>query len=551
MSPQAQQTRSRLIVRRELLLIGTFVLDDRSITIGRSPRCDIHLRHEAVSRTHARLECREDGWHLIDDNSANGILVNGRRTQSTRLSPGDVISIRPFSLNFLGGLPGDRDPSISLSDKCAHATVVNNVPPGGESALKQRLEDLYSLARLVIHRKDNGSFWLEVHAALRHSLGADRCLLLGFDPEAGIYRLAPQAITTDSETSLPVSRTVLDDVIQSGRAVFVQQVGESNRYGDAQSLVGRAAGSVICVPVRISGRTRAVVYAERHQSRPPFSNDDLSFVVAALDLAATAVGMDELQEQSEELARVRGRVETGRAMQRMLLPSPLPHPAWGRVAARNDPADQMSGDIYDAMIDPKGRLVVSLADVSGKGVPAAFVTAILQNTLRQALQDIEDLGDVVRRLNKTLHGYLLPNCFATMVLCRWSPSADSVEIANAGHPPPLGLNHAGAVESCQRGASLPLGILPEWPGEIARYCASDIVTLLLFSDGVTEAQNAEGEEFGTERLTKAFARLASSGEEVLVKEIATEVRSFCAPRENDDDVTLLVVNRHTEVSAGP
>jgi serine phosphatase RsbU (regulator of sigma subunit) len=551
MQPQDQQTGSRLIVRRELLLIGTFVLDDRSITIGRSPRCDIHLRHEAVSRTHARLESRDGGWHLIDDNSANGILVNGRRTRSTRLTPGDVISIRPFSLNFLGGLPGNQDPSISLSDKCEHATVITNVSPQNESALKQRLEDLYALARLVIHRKDNGSFWQGVHSALRHSLAADRCLLLGFDPEAGIYRLAPQAITADSDASLPVSRTVLDDVIQSGRAVFVQRVGESERYGDAQSLVGRAAGSVACVPVRVSGRTRAVVYAERNQSRPPFSNDDLSFMVAALDLAATAVGMDELHEQSKELARVRGRVETGRAMQRMLLPSPLPHPAWGRVAARNDPADQMSGDIYGAVVDSKGRLVVSLADVSGKGVPAAFVTAILQNTLRQALLDIEDLGDVVRRLNHTLHGCLLPDCFATMVLCRWSPSADAIEIANAGHHPPLGLNRAGTVESYPTGASLPLGIVPEWPGEIASHCASDLVAMLLFSDGVTEAKNPKGEEFGTERLTEAFARLASSGEEALVKAIATEVRSFCAPRENDDDVTLLAVNRHAEVSARP
>jgi len=532
----------RLIIRHELRLVGTIDLRGSALTIGRSSQCDIRLQHDAVSRHHARLEKREDGWHVVDMESVNGIRVNGRRMKEARLSPGDVIEVRPFAMNFLTAGTG-LDRSISLAATCEKATLMPDSRSSGQ-VVRQRLADLYGLARLVIHRQDNGSFWQEIHAALQRSLVADRCVLVGFDQMTGIYRLAPRIRPSETEAPLVVSQSVLHDVIENHRAVLVRRVAEDNHYAAAESLMSSHTGSVICVPVLVSGQTRAVVYAERREGHQPFGTEDLDFVTAAVDMAAAAVDMDELQARGRELSRLRGRVDAGREVQEMLLPRPVPQPSWGQVAARNVPADQVSGDIYDVAIDGRGRLAVSIADVSGKGVPAAFVTAIVQNTFRQALGDLEDLGEIVRRINATLLAYRLSACYVTMIICRWSTAGDIVEIANCGHHAPLWVTADGRIDAFPERVGLALGIAPEWFGEIVQRDSSNLPAVLFSSDGATEAKNRNQEQYGLHRLGEELLRLSSGTPEAIVDGLATAVRRFSASFDPEDDVTLLVVKRN-------
>ncbi|MFH1418458.1 MAG: SpoIIE family protein phosphatase [Planctomycetota bacterium] len=542
MTGAGQLQGDKLIIRHELRLVDTVELTGSSLSIGRSSQCDIRLPHEAVSRHHAQLEKRDDGWHIRDLDSVNGIRVNGRKKASADLSPGDVIEVRPFAMHFLGDAVDGEDRSVNLAASCERPTIVGPNRPSGQ-VLKQRLNDLYALASLVIHRKDNGSFWHEIHAALQRSLAAERCVLLGRDEAAGFYRLAPRARPTDPASPLVISRSVLNDVIETKRGALVQRVADHDRYAAAESLADSGVGSVICVPVLVCDQTKAIVYAERREGRAPFTADDLDFVTAAVDMAAAAVDMDELQVQARELSRLQGRVETGRELQKMLLPSPLPQPSWCRVAARNIPADQMSGDIYGVSIDRQGRLVLSLSDVSGKGVPAAFVTAILQNTLSQALLDIDDLHEIVQRINGTLDGYNLPACFATMILCRFEQDGSAVEIANAGHHAPLWITDSGSVEAFPDRIGLPLGISREWSGQIVRRDTSGDRVLLLSSDGATEAKDTGRVEFGLDRLGDAFQSAAAHPPEEIVAELADRVRLFCEPNDPEDDVTLVVMKR--------
>jgi phosphoserine phosphatase RsbU/P len=540
------QMGQRLIIRHELRLVGAIELRGSSLIIGRSSQCDIRLQHEAVSRHHARLENRENGWHIVDLDSVNGVRVNGRRTKEARLSAGDVIEVRPFAMNFLAGT-AEVDRSISLAASCESPTLMRENRPSGQ-VVRQRLADLYGLASLIIHRQDNGSFWQEIHAALQRSLVADRCILVGFDPAAGLYRLAPRARPAETEGPLVVSQSVLNDVIRARQAVLVRRVAEDDHYAAAESLMSSHTGSVICVPVLVSGQTRAVVYVERREGRPPFGTDDLDFVTAAVDMAAAAVDMDELQARGRELSRLRGRVEAGREVQEMLLPLPIPQPAWGHVAAKNVPADQVSGDIYDVVIDPQGRLVVSIADVSGKGIPAAFVTAILQNTFRQAVGELEALDEIVWRINATLLTYRLPACYVTMVICRWSASGDLVEVANCGHHAPLWVTSDNKIEAFPDRVGLALGIAPEWFGEIVSRDVTSLTAVLFSSDGATEAKNGSREEYGLERLGEELLRLASLDARTIVDSLGDAVRRFSSPNEPEDDLTLLVVQRS---GAGP
>lgn len=536
------------MIRRDLRLVREVELVPRSacLTIGRGKQCTIRLDDPDVAPIHATLEHAEDGWHLRDAGSERGLRVNGHKTRHAVLMPGDVVDIRPFAMNLLGSVPDcDRrsreDTSLHLSESGVTATLVRESTESG-NVIRQRLDDLYALSRLILARKDNGSFWQIMHAALQRCLAADRCVLVGVDGGGGLFRLAPRARPSAVDAPLGVSLSVLSDTVRAGKGMLVECVGSDMRYAAAQSLVDHRSGSVICVPVMVEGRTRAVVYADRQVSRVPFQPSDLDFAMAAVDLAASAVSVDELQAQTRELSRVRGRIEAGREMQEMMLPSPLPQPVWGEVAALNVPADQMSGDIYDVLIDPKGRLVVSLADVSGKGVPAAFGTAIVQSSFRQAVADHEDLRDAMRSINGTLDKSLPIGCFATMVVCRFSTDGSEVEIANAGHHAPLWLSD-GAIEAYPQGIAIALGIMPDWPDDVVRKSLSSERVLVLSSDGVTEATNADAAEYGISRLGECVLRLGGESAAAIAGQIARDVRSFSGRDEFDDDLTLVIVRR--------
>jgi len=536
----------RLMIRRDLRLVGEIDLDPRlaRLTIGRGKQCAIRLDDADVALLHATLEFDNGAWRMLDAGSERGLRVNGHKTRHAVLAPGDVVDIRPFAMNLLAAAgahaaQSTEDTSLQLSTSGVTATLMREAADSG-NVIRQRLDDLYALSRLILARKDNGSFWQIMHAALQRCLAADRCVLVGVDNAGGLYRLAPRARPSTIDAPLGVSLSVLSDAVRAGKGMLVEHVGSDARYAAAQSLVDHRSGSVICVPVMVDGRSRAVVYADRQVSRVPFQPSDLDFAMAAVDLAASAVSVDELQAQTRELSRVRGRIEAGREMQEMMLPAPLPQPHWGEVAALNTPADQMSGDIYDVLIDEKGRLVVSLADVSGKGVPAAFGTAIVQSSFRQAVTDHEDLRDAMRSINGTLDKSLPPGCFATMIVCRFSKDGREVEIANAGHHAPLWLSDAG-VEAFPQGIAIALGILPDWPDDVVRKSLTTERALVLSSDGVTEATNASSAEYGIGRLGQCVQSCGDESASGIAASITRDVREFSGRDEYDDDLTLVIV----------
>lgn len=538
----------RLMIRRDLRLVSEIDLTQQSgrLGIGRSKQCQIRLDDPDVAPVHATLEKCNEGWRLRDAGTERGLRVNGRKTVEAILTAGDVIDIRPFAMNLLGPTGADearstQDTSIHLSRTGVTATLVRDSLETGR-VIRQRLEDLYALARLILARKDNGSFWQIMHAALQRCLAADRCVIVGVDENRELYRLAPRARPSAVDSPLGVSFSVLSDTISAGKGMLVEHVGSDARYAAAQSLVDHRSGSVICVPVVVDARTRAVVYADRQVSRVPFQSGDLDFAMAAVDLAASAVSMDELSAHTRELSRVRGRIEAGREMQEMMLPKPIPQPEWGEVAGLNVPADQMSGDIYDVLIDERGRLVVSLADLSGKGVPAAFGTAILQSSFRQAMHDHVELKDAMRSINGTLHKSLPPGCFATMVVCRFSEDGNQVEIANAGHHAPIWLK-GNSIDASPQGVAIALGIMPDWPDDTIERQLTDESFLVLSSDGVTEAKNDQEEEYGLDRLGESVARHCDASASDLASGIESDLRAYCGRDDYSDDLTLVIVGR--------
>ncbi len=539
----------RLVIRRELRLVKRVALDPNceGMLIGNTAAADVRLEHSNISARHAVIEPVPSGWRIRAVGANVTFRVNGRKAAEAELLEGDVIDVRPFTITYLGP-ERDRaarthtsgDGSLHLADENAVTTYARDASDP-VTVIRQRLDDLYALARLILSRKDNGAFWQIMHAALQRCLTADRCVIVGVDETDGLFRLAPRARIA-ADAPLGVSRSVLYDVIEAGQGMLVENVGTDVRYAEAQSLVDHRSGSVICVPVIVEGTTRAVLYADRMKARVPFNPEDLNFAIAAIDLAVSAVSMDELSEQSRELSHLKGRIDAGRDMQKLLLPDPIPQPEWGNVAAINIPAEQMSGDIYDVIIDRQGRLVVSLADISGKGVPAAFGTAVLQTSLRQALTDHDDLQTVMRSLNATLSHSLPGGCFATMVVCRFAPGGGSVEIANAGHHAPLWRRNDQSILAYPERVAIAVGIMPEWDDEIIVKELKKETGLLLSSDGVTEAINDDDEEYGLDRLQACYAEAPNRQPTAVLQHVIEDISAFSADRAQRDDLTMLAVS---------
>jgi serine phosphatase RsbU (regulator of sigma subunit) len=238
---------------------------------------------------------------------------------------------------------------------------------------------------------------------------------------------------------------------------------------------------------------------------------------------------------------VRDEIEVAREVQLALLPRRHPHvPGWA-VWSYTRPANDVGGDLVDYLDLDGFRHGVVVADVAGKGLGAALLTAKLQATLRALLPREASLDDLGARLNHVLHRDGIENRYATMFLLELEHDSGEARYLNAGHNPPLLLRG----ESMERlhASSYPLGMLPSasYREGTLRLAPGDLI--LVYSDGLTEALNEAGEEFGVARIEAALRAAAGGDPATVGGRILEEVRRFQGPVRPTDDLSLAVVVR--------
>ena len=226
-------------------------------------------------------------------------------------------------------------------------------------------------------------------------------------------------------------------------------------------------------------------------------------------------------------------------IQRALIPATLPMTARFEVAAAWHPAGSLGGDCYDAFTVAPEVIGLSIADIAGKGLPAALLMSSLQSALRAFALDAAPPQAVCASINRLLCGQMISGRFATLVYLRLDAERGTITYANAGHNPPLVARTNGDVERLPASGTV-LGVFPdaEYLGAEAALHTGD--RLLLYTDGITEAHNHDEEEFGIERLTAILARNRHRGAAELHAVVMDEVTRF-ATAGFQDDATLLAV----------
>jgi serine phosphatase RsbU (regulator of sigma subunit) len=268
--------------------------------------------------------------------------------------------------------------------------------------------------------------------------------------------------------------------------------------------------------------------------------DDLWEVAGAFN--RMAAGLERGRELEAERRRVEGELALARRIQARLLPGAPPAVAGLEIAGFSESAREVGGDYYDHFLMADGRLALAVADVSGKGVPAALLMSAVRAALITQSVEAESPADVLTRIHRLVHRSVEPGRFVTAVLAFLDPDSGRLEYCNAGHNPPMLIAGDGSLERLERGG-LVLGIAEDARYETGECTVPPEGLVALFSDGIPEAQSPAGELWDEGPLVALLRGSAGVPLVTLAERVLGGVRAFEAGRPASDDVTLLLVRR--------
>lgn len=305
------------------------------------------------------------------------------------------------------------------------------------------------------------------------------------------------------------------------------------------------ARHLMAVPVGAEPNSRGILLIADKESRHgvgPFPESDRRTLALFANQAATALETAYLHRQALEKERLEREIELAADIQRRLLPTAFPVVEGFELAGWSRPARHVGGDFYDLMRLKQGRVGAVLADVSGKGLPAALMVSTIHSALR-LLVDREGVGPgLVQHLNRHIAASTAPNKFITLLVVELDPSSNEVRYVNAGHNPGVVIGSDGNVRELASGG-LPLGLFGESSYESGSLVLEPGDLLCLYSDGLTECESPSDEEFGLPRLVDLLRASSDRSLPEVVRAVDAAVTDFAQGLSQGDDQTLVLLRR--------
>ena len=303
----------------------------------------------------------------------------------------------------------------------------------------------------------------------------------------------------------------------------------------------RALGESITAAVAALRSGTEALEAGRLEHRIPVEGDDELWGVAA-SFNRMAEGLERGRRLELERERLESELALARRIQSRLLPAHPPRVEGVDIAGVSEPARAVGGDYFDHIALADGRVALVIADVSGKGVPAALLMSAFRASLMSQLDGTTDPARVMARVNRFLHHSVEPGRFVTAFLGALDPRDGRFEYCNAGHNPPFVVTADGGVSTLGTGGLL-LGMLEDGPYEAGAIVLEPGATLALYTDGVTEAQTADGTMWGEAPLVEMLRGQGAEPCEAFARRVVDAVRRFEGDQGPSDDITLLLARR--------
>jgi sigma-B regulation protein RsbU (phosphoserine phosphatase) len=348
--------------------------------------------------------------------------------------------------------------------------------------------------------------------------------------------------STIEQPQFQVSRSVIMRVAEEGRPLLTSnaQDDESLKMQRSVSILGLRA--ILCVPLQLRGTTLGVIYVDNRLQSGVFYPGDLDLLTAIAASAATAIENARLYQLAVEKGRMERELQMARDLQVSLLPHETPRLAGWDFAAYWQPARQVSGDFYD-FIPTEWGVGVVIADVSDKGMPAALFMALSRTVMRASLIHSDSLADAMMHANQLICADSPNSMFVTLFAAQIDRASNDLIYVNAGHNPPY-LYHAQEDQPrrlARTGMALGIDDTLQFEQRTVHLDPDDV--LIIYTDGILDALNVRGEEFGDERLRRVCAQHRTESAAQIVAALRDEVLKFVGTTPLADDCTMVIVKR--------
>ncbi|MCC6536494.1 MAG: SpoIIE family protein phosphatase [Bryobacterales bacterium] len=535
--------------------------NQQRIQVGRASDNDLPYPDEAIlSRRHLAFEFDGQDWWAEDLRSKNGSMVNGEAlTGRRKLKVGDRVSVGRLVIVLIDAHQSDSTANVIFEeeDLLGHTVltpgristsleqVVGHGAGGLEAALRSpslagtpRVQALLDAGReLAGHRPLKELFRVILDLATK-SVGARRGVLMLEEADG---TLTARAATG---AGFRISNAVRERVMRHKESLLILDVALHEDLRESHTIVQQGIRSFLAVPLQTQDKTIGLVYVDSGEQRlRRFTEEDLTLLTVMANIAAIRIENERLAEVEQVERMMKKELEQAADIQRNLLPRHPPPVDGLELAAFSYPCRSVGGDYFDYLKMPGGRLGILVGDVAGKGLSAALLMSSLQARVQVLIDEPGDLANLMSRLNTSVARTCPGNRFVTFFLCAYDPATGELAYSNAGHNPPYLVRAAsGEIEALTAGGPV-LGILPGARYESASMQLERGDVVVMFSDGITEAQSPTQEEYGEERLLEAIRPVARMTAAEIAKTIGDSVEAFMANAPAADDITLVVARR--------
>jgi sigma-B regulation protein RsbU (phosphoserine phosphatase) len=565
---------AELIVKYPDRAAEHFQISRLRVTIGRSARNDLCIPDPFASRVHAEVRSEGDEYFLQDLGSANGTLYNGSVVETPitlarggRIQIGEteiVFNDSPFPLSSGATMITDNSSSIP------EATIALSSADRTTSGLFEAIEGARTQSdETAAHRAGNQSDLLaliskvgvallasvtlnetleQIVSLVFEAVPAHRCMVMMRDEKSPELKVAVARLRDRAGEvgEIRISRSVIDEVVANGKSVLTSDAQSDPRFAGGTVML-QGVRSVLAVPLGVGANVFGIIYADSPLADGRFTEDHLKVLTTLASVAAIRVENARLTEEQMERERLEREQQVASEIQQRFLPATAPVVPGYELQGISFPCYEIGGDYYDFIQREDGRLVVALGDVSGKGTAAALLMSSLHAAVHAQADIHNSLAKTIGAVNRYLVDSIPANRFVTLFYAELDPKNGALAFLNAGHNPPLIVHAGGTMEQLASGG-LPLGIMPNADFREGRTQLHPGDVLVIYSDGVSEATNPSGEEFGPTRLYEVVARNLEGSAAGIRDRIESALTKFCQGTPAADDITLVICKRQTEAS---
>jgi sigma-B regulation protein RsbU (phosphoserine phosphatase) len=519
-----------------------------TLVVGRSSKADLVLSDRFLSRQHARFFREGDGWVVEDLGSRNTTLLNGRPLATpARLSTGDLVKLSETVISVEGFDATSSKPKSDSSSKTSSSDTI---------VLRSASELLATAERESAGRL---KMLNEVHRALAASLSLDELLEAVLDrtfvhlgpEEAVIYLRKPHGgLERAASRRLPsargdffFSRSLEHEVAEKGQVALVLDAQTDERFAAAESILSSGVRSLIAAPLIDSAGSHGMIVLSSRVHVRRFSEQDMELLAALGSVAALRLRNLSLAEEGARRRELEKEMALARQIQLTLLPEQLPEIPGYSLFAANDASRAVSGDFYEFQGRDEGdEQVIVIADVSGKGMAASLLAASFDALLMGPIEVGQPTDQICTKVSRRLFKKSPPERYVTAFIAALDPGSGRLSYTNAGHNPGLLFRGDGTVQRLEANG-MPLGLFPLVEYERVETTLARGELMLLYTDGITEAANPHGEEFGIDRLQNVVARYTREPLVAVAVAIETAVEVFADGTPFGDDRTMVLLRR--------